>query len=163
MGSRGVVCVRDQDAVVVVGAGASAKAKRAAEEMFEYDAVAQTLTRKDKPSDMLKVFDAVRDAWVARQPQRFALRFVAYGLLLPCQVKVRIEVQTRVNHSQVLVYALEEPFEAPLAPPGATTSVEVAAATAETAAPATAVSADAGEGTAKGKAQRRKKKRRRTK
>ena len=86
--------------------------------------------------------------------------FVAYGLLLPCQVKVRIEVQTRVNHSQVLVYALEEPFEAPMAPPGATTSVEVAApAPAETA----AASADAGEGTAKGKAQRRKKKRRRTK
>lgn len=96
--------------------------------------------------------------WLAMPPAP-ALMFVAYGLLLPCQVKVRIEVQTRVNHSQVLVYALEEPFEAPMAPPGATTSVEVAAATAET----DAVSADAGEGTAKGKAQRRKKKRRRTK
>ena len=62
----GFVCVSDHKDAVIVGAGASAKAKRAAEEMFEYDAVAQTLTRKDKPSHMLKVFDAVRDAWVAR-------------------------------------------------------------------------------------------------
>lgn len=59
------------------------------EDVFTYDADAQTITRKANASQVLKVFDAVR---------------------------VQISVETLRNRTQKLVYRLVKPFALPLGP-----------------------------------------------
>ena len=59
------------------------------EDVFTYDADAQTITRKANTSQVLKVFDAVR---------------------------VQISVETLRNRTQKLVYRLVKPFALPLGP-----------------------------------------------
>ena len=77
----------------------SARSGVKSEQLFTYDAEAQTLTRKSNPSQVLKVFDAVR---------------------------VSISVETLRNRTQKLVYRLVKPFEAPV--PDASSAVARTAA-----------------------------------